>query len=448
MRSGERFAQTSALCGSLVCGRDVLDSKVKWTVVGLALVTVVVLGALMVQRAAFSTNLNSDFLTYRAAGQAVLNGSDIYEVSNSRGWPYAYPPPFAILMTPFAKMSALTGSIVWFLLSMCLVVSAAHLCVTMVRGLGPFRGNPFWWYVLSFVPVLPWVGQAAVEGQATILMWWLLSLALYLSQRGKDIFSGTALACAGLLKIFPLALLAYFAWKRRWRLMMATITALLVGGLVLPALVYGWEQNITYWLGWVAAVTQPFIGVGGSQPESKIDNRVLGPSNPRNQALNAVLWRLGAKEQARFTTAAIGLAAALAMFMAARRARPEQDLVIAAAWLAWIIVIVPVSHFHYHVLALLPMTVLAYLALVKTDPFLTTTARGALIIYVMATTSTLAFTSMQDVGLLCWATVGLWTVLLFTVVRGASHPAAHDYEFSETNRRGNCMTKKAANLKL
>ncbi|HWX77270.1 MAG TPA: hypothetical protein VNY32_07330, partial [Candidatus Acidoferrales bacterium] len=75
------------LCRSLLHGRDVLDSKMKWAVLGLALVTVVVLGVLMVHRAAFSTKLNSDFATYRAVGWAVLTGSDIYEVRNSRGWP-------------------------------------------------------------------------------------------------------------------------------------------------------------------------------------------------------------------------------------------------------------------------------------------------------------------------------------------------------------------------
>ena len=61
--------------------------------------------------------------------------------------------------------------------------------------------------------VLLWVGQGAVEGQATILTLWLLMVALYRSQRGSDISGGTALAWAGLLKAFPLALLAYFTWK-------------------------------------------------------------------------------------------------------------------------------------------------------------------------------------------------------------------------------------------
>jgi Glycosyltransferase family 87 len=415
------------LCRTLTHGRDILDSRMKWAVVGLALVMVVVLGVLMVHRAAFSTELNSDFMTYRAAGWAVLTGGDIYEAQNSRGWPYVYPPPFAILMTPFAEMSAFTGSIIWYVLSVILVVSSVHMCVTMVRALGRFGRNPFWLYVLSFVMVLLWVGQGAVEGQATILTLWLSMLALYRSQRGKDISGGTALACVGLLKAFPLALLAYFTWEKRWRFVMATMTALIVGGIALPALVYGWQRNLTYWQEWVAAVAQPSLEVEALHLKSKVNDRVLSPDNPRNQALRAVLWRLGAETQARFLTAAIGLTMALAMLVAARRMQPQQDLLIAAMWLAWIVVIAPVSHFDYHMLALLPMSVLAYLALVKTDSVLTTLTRVTLIVYLLASVCALALPPLQYMGLLCWTTLGLWAVLLFVAVRRDTHPEALDY---------------------
>jgi alpha-1,2-mannosyltransferase len=412
------------LCRSLAHGRYILDSKMKWTVVGLALVIVVVLGVLMVHRAAFSTELNSDFMTYRAAGWAVLTGSDIYEAQNSRGWPYVYPPPFAILMTPFAEMSAFTGSIIWYLLSVILVISSVQMCVTMVRALGQFGRNPFWLYVLSFGMVLLWVGQGAVEGQATILTLWLLMVALYRSQRGSDISGGTALAWAGLLKAFPLALLAYFTWKKRWRLVRATMTALIIGGIALPSLVYGWQRNLTYWQEWAVAVAQPSLGVETLRLQSKVNDRVLSPDNPRNQAMHAVLWRLGAENQTRFLTAAIGLMMALAMLVVDRRTQPQRDLLIAAAWLAWILVIAPVSHFDYHMLALLPMSVLAYLALVKTDLLVTTLARVTLIVYLLASVCTLALPPLQYIGLLCWTTLGLWAVLLFVAARYDTHREA------------------------
>src|SRR5215475_43262 len=422
MRLGEKLGKAIDMSRSLAHGRDIFDTKIKWVVVGLALLTVVVLGVLMVHRAAFSTELNSDFITYRAAGWAVLTGSDIYKVQNPRGWPYVYPPPFAILMTPFAEMSAFTASVIWYLLSVILVVSSVQMSVKMVRGaLGRFGRHPFWLYALPFVMVLLWVGQGAVEGQATILTLWLLMLALYRSQRGRDISSGTALACAALLKAFPLALLAYFIREKRWRLVMATMTALIVGGIALPALVYGWQRNLTYWQVWIAVVAQPSLGDTTLSLQTEVTDRVLSPDNQRNQALQAVLWRLGAEHQQRFLTAAIGLMMALAMLVVARRTQPQHDLLIAAAWLVWLLVIAPVSHFHYHMLVLLPMTVLAFLALVNIDSLLTTLARATLVVYLLASICTLTLPRLQYVGLLCWTTTGLWVVLLFFAARYNTH---------------------------
>src|SRR5262249_58991850 len=98
--------------------------------------------------------------------------------------------------------------------------------------------------------VLLWVGQGAVEGQATILTLWLLMLALYRSQRGRDIAGGTALACAALLKVFPLALLAYFLRERRWRLGMAAITGIIVGGVAFSAVVFWLEGKFNFCEGW------------------------------------------------------------------------------------------------------------------------------------------------------------------------------------------------------
>jgi len=112
------------------------------------------------------------------------------------------------------------------------------------------------------------------------------------------------------------------------------------------------------------------------------------------------------------------------MLAVARRTQPQQDLLIAGAWLVWILVITPVSHFHYHVLVLLPMTELAFLALVNTDLLLTTLARVTLIVYLLASVSTLALPPLQYIGLLCWTALGLWAVLLFVVVRYNTRPGA------------------------
>ena len=112
MRLGETLVKAIAmLCRCLTRGRDIINTKMKWAVVVLALATVVVLGVLMVQRAAFSTELNSDFITYRAAGWAVLTGSDIYEVQNPRGWPYVYPPRDGVGLCRVAEGVSVDGDL-------------------------------------------------------------------------------------------------------------------------------------------------------------------------------------------------------------------------------------------------------------------------------------------------------------------------------------------------
>ena len=70
----------------------------------------------------------TDFTVETAAGAAVLNGTDIYEAHNVRGWYYIYPPLYAIVMVPFALMSTFWAALAWYLLSVIFVARASR-CV-------------------------------------------------------------------------------------------------------------------------------------------------------------------------------------------------------------------------------------------------------------------------------------------------------------------------------
>src|SRR5512135_3085387 len=99
---------------------DGFSSWIKWILAVLALTVVIALGVSTVYRAAFARIERTDFTVYRAAGRAVLEGADIYQAHNSRGWAYVYPPPFAIVMVPFAKMSVFWGALIWYIISVSL----------------------------------------------------------------------------------------------------------------------------------------------------------------------------------------------------------------------------------------------------------------------------------------------------------------------------------------
>src|SRR5262249_34526062 len=120
----------------------------------------------------------------------------------------------------------------------------------------------------------------------------------------------------------------------------------------------------------------------------------------------------------------VGLMMVLAMLVSSRRMQSQPNLINASAWLVWLLVVAPVSHFHYHMLVLWPMTVLAFLALVNTDSLLRTLARVTLVVYLLASICTLALPHLQYVGLLCWTTTALCVVLLFVAARYKTDPEA------------------------
>src|SRR5437870_5028087 len=73
-----------------------------------------------------------DLSVFTAAGRAVLDGTDIYEAHNVRGWYYIAPPLLAIAMVPLAKLPMFWASLTWYLLSVAMIAAAVRMCVLTV----------------------------------------------------------------------------------------------------------------------------------------------------------------------------------------------------------------------------------------------------------------------------------------------------------------------------
>ena len=99
-----------------------------------AAVVIVLLGVNVHYRAApGKKKQRSDFVMLYAAGQAVLEGQDIYAVRHPRGWPFYYPPATAALMAPFALIPYSASIVAWYGFSV----------VALVKGMLRLRiGNP------------------------------------------------------------------------------------------------------------------------------------------------------------------------------------------------------------------------------------------------------------------------------------------------------------------
>jgi len=385
----------------------------------LAVVLVIGLGWVSVYRAAYSPDHRSDFTVYTAAGDAALTGADLYKAQNPRGLSYVYPPPFAILMVPFAVLPVSLGTLAWYALSVLLTSWSLRMCVTMVRDERRFDGDTFWLAVLAAALVLPWFIQGTEEGQASLLMSWLVVAALYWQTNHRPILGATCLAGAILMKVIPIVLLAYFAWRKKWRFVAATLLLVALGAIAPPAVVFGWNKTVTYWREWADMVAAPSLGNEQQRRESPVDGQLLSPYKVRSQTLEAVCWRLTGARHAREIAMTTAVAMLLIIGLVGWRSQPQSESLVISAVLVWMILAAPLSEFHYLLVLLLPMVAMVFVAAHEPDGATRWVVRAALVVFAVAALLTVAFVPLQQIGLLCWTMIGLWGVLLTVVVRRA-----------------------------
>lgn len=385
-----------------------------------ALLVVMALGYVTVLRATKDFK-QTDFTVYTAAANSVLRGgADLYRVTNERGWNYVYPPLFAIAMVPFAKIPLFWAILAWYAISVTLAAWAVCMGVGMVRAQWP-DGCGFWLYVLPPC-LIGWpLISALTRGQATVLLLWLVTAAVFFAWKGRDGLGGACLAGAVVLKVFPVLLLAYFAWRRRWRLLMATTAGVVLGAFVLPAGVLGWQHNVSRLQEWAQVVAEPALNLQAASQTAPLYSQLLDPVSSRNQSLQAVLWRLGAAHEAPPIAAGIGLGMVAVIILVGRSKRGHNELLVLCAVFAWMLLVSPVSENHYFVLLLMPLTALVSLAARSPDATTCWAARLAVILFAALN---LMGKAIEYYGPLCWGTLFLWAAILTAAGRGAIDPAA------------------------
>ncbi|HXI84572.1 MAG TPA: glycosyltransferase family 87 protein [Verrucomicrobiae bacterium] len=383
----------------------------------MALALTVGLGVSTVYRAAIWPIQRTDFTVYQLAGQAVVDGTDIYQVRNVRGWAYVYPPPFAILMAPFAQLSVFWGALVWYVISVALIVWALVMCVRAVRAVFSVDCHLL---ILSTIPIamlLVWFMSGLTRGQASVLLMWLVLAAFCWHWEGHDLRGGACLAGAVLLKAFPLVLLGYFVWRRKWKLLLAAVVTIIIGGLILPGAMIGFKRNLASWEHWERIVARPALANESQRTQSGLNDQLLDPQKPRNQSLPAVLSRLTNNSVARVATVFLGLGMIGAMWTVGRKAGEGSELLIASAVITWMLLVPPVSETHYFILLLLPLMALLAVAMNEPDDTTRRIIRWTLIVFCTLVLASASIRRLEVVGAPCWGTLMVWMALLLVVIR-------------------------------
>lgn len=348
-----------------------------WSLLG----ALVVFGAIVEMRSAFLKRRMTDADVFFRAAWAVRTGADIYEIRDTNGWHYHYPPLFAIALTPLANgppgwegrgyLPYKVSVALWYVLSVGSLWLAVHWLANALQRAAPeelkFPRYSRGWWLIRVGPVLFLimdVGRTLSRGQSnTIILLFLCGMiAAFLC--GRKFVAGMCLAGAICIKIFPAFLLLYPIVRRDFRALAGVAAGLFLGVVLIPALVLGPTGALEAHLRVGKAVLGPGLGVGDDTSRQAELGLATGPGSQSFMILlhNYIHPDRATRPQfhhpgVRTWHTIIAGALSLLTLLMGWRARPS-DAISEALFLGALIVImlpsIPVCHAHYFIL-LIPL---------------------------------------------------------------------------------------------
>ena len=310
-----------------------------------------------------------DFYVYYIAAYGFAKGEDIYSAIGPVGklvWdrlaaelgitnytlPYRYPPLAALLVWPLTFLPFQWAGLVWSVASGGAFIGSAWLMGK--TGRASWGVNLAMALLLFFVPPLTTMHAGQVNGFVLLA----LALPLYAFAQRRPSWMGIGVAAGTLLKLVPLAHLAYLGWRRQWRAALIGLLALvLLFCLTIPLI--GWQGVQAYAHNFFALGEAGNVFPGGSsQSLTSFFGRFLSPQGADGQLT-------GNPQLAQRLGLIVSLALALATVVLCWPTGKLSNLFALEYALVTVTVnlITPFVWYHQLVLLLIPFFVLARCAL-------------------------------------------------------------------------------------
>ncbi len=347
------------------------------TLVILFVAASVILAAIPLTPELFGAGKTKDYPLWYWAGRQVLTGGDLYVLDDQRTFGFLYPPFAAVLMAPLSLFGR-TFSILCVIL---LNLASWRAAVTLSDRLCGERGPKAWWVVaLPSLLSMPLIVDTFNLGQPNLMLLALMLAGLALLQSERQWSAGAMFALATALKAFPVAVLPYLLWRRRWRAAAAMAIGVGVFLLIVPAPFRGFERNLqemkTWSQGMVLSASRDGFGQRPQQNWSWENNSIIAVAHRLLRPVNAEAIDPSAKpiyvnvlnlsyQQANLVLLAIaGLIGVgfCAVLPPERRRTPRSDAAEFAILLSLMTIASPLARAYYFVWLLFPVTVLVYAA--------------------------------------------------------------------------------------
>jgi hypothetical protein len=298
-----------------------------------------------------------DFKEYYIAARLMAKGQDIYNPqlqsaeAEAVGLPhdnlaylhtaYIYPSFLAIALMPLGNLSASNAARVWNLMNLVLLV-VSLLLITFTFDLHRRMGRHYPWIIILFALAAPTMVSLRI-GQVNILILFLLALCLFGGQKLDYRLTGLALALATFIKVFPVGLVAFYFWRKQYRVVMWCI-----GGMVA-----------------VIIASTAFLAFSGRDVTTDIRylTQVLpsltAPIPLDNQSLNGFLSRFGIEvAMERIVVLVLSIVILLITFAAVEHAQRDDTELDFSVVLTALLLVSPITWWSTLVLLVIPFGLL------------------------------------------------------------------------------------------
>ena len=173
------------------------------------------------------------------------------------------PPITLMVFGPLTALSRPDAVFAWVLLKLPFALAVLALAAGIVRRSGTTLTDAA--IVLLIVGWAFPVVADMQEGQTNFLALLPLIAGLYLAQTEtprSHLLAGALIGLGVAVKLTPLAFVGYFVWRRRWLLAASAMVSLVVWWLILPALAFGWDQNVRWLQQWADIMLLPYVVQG------------------------------------------------------------------------------------------------------------------------------------------------------------------------------------------
>ena len=191
---------------------------------------------------------DGDFKVHWETGRRFLAGEFIY----AGGHDFPYPPLLGLILAPAALMPMPIAKAAVYPIGVAALLLLIWLMYHLVRtAFGLTENQAFWTAALAVFLCIQFILRDQAEVGVNTAVAAAIWLGIYFWTRRRDVLAGTSLGLAIAVKCTPAIFIAYFLWKRQWRVAICAATAALFFT-VLPILWQGpasWSQHMTAWAG-------------------------------------------------------------------------------------------------------------------------------------------------------------------------------------------------------